>query len=157
MSGEAPLQPQEHDVGSADDVFSSVDHGEVERPELVDQPDLDAQGEPLEPEPACTPLADTFVLLTRIACRLLDESSPLLDSEAAELLDASAALERRYAPELQRMGDAALWARFSITVGVVAQPRVAAHLRRKREAAEAAATAKLQPSPAPAAEPDGEV
>lgn len=137
------LQPQEHDVGGPDAVFSEVDHGEIERPAPpADGVEL-SEGPPelAELDEPCTPLSDTFVALTRIACRMLDEDAPLRPSEEAELLDATAALEKRYAPQLQSMGDAALWARFSITVGVVVQPRLSSHLKRRRADAEAKAAA----------------
>jgi len=135
------LEPSVHNVqGGPESVFSSVDHGaDIPRPELVaEDPELVSPDIP-EPEADCHPLADTFVALTAMGCRMLDPDNPITDPERAELVEATAALERRYAPSLANAGDAILWARFSITMGVLVQPRAGAFMERRKAENEAAA------------------
>jgi hypothetical protein len=115
-------------------LFGPIDHGEMPRPdvqpEVEDSPEL---AEPVQLEEDCNPLSDMVVALAAIGARMMDEDNPLTDAERAELHDATAALERRYAPYLANAGDALLWGRMAITVGVVFQPRVSTMLEKRRE------------------------
>lgn len=131
--------PQLHtDEVDAAKLFSPVDHGPDDVVDLPPDVTTDAP-----PAPPGAPLAQTILVIVEIAVNHLTPSSPLTPMERDQLRVALDGLEAYYGPIAG--GPAVLWGHLAVIVFWIGFPRYLSIRAARAAAAEAAASAAVEP------------